>query len=84
MENEKGIGQSAATANATTSPHVSPQGQTGTDGETPGAGAKYGATLNQRGNKSNMRNLGPSRPNSTTGAAKLPVASQGSRKTGKM
>lgn len=84
MENEKGIGQSAATVNATTSPHVSPKGQTGTDGETSGSGVRYNATLNQRRNKSNMRNAGPSRPNSTTGAAKIPTASQGSRKTGKM
>lgn len=53
-------------------------------GEVPGAGSIYSAQLNERPNISNPRNQGPTRSHSRIGTSTIPVAMQGSRKTGKI
>ena len=79
-----GEGQNAQNRRTvTTPPHVRPMGGTGTDGEVGGSGAMYSGFLNERENKSNPRNTGPSRPYGAIGASKIPAASMSSRQTGR-
>ena len=53
-------------------------------GEVPGSGSMYGATLNERPNISNSRNQGPTREHSRLGMSTIPIAMMGSRNTGRM
>lgn len=71
---------SSSNVNATTKPHVSPKGQTGSEGESAGVGSSYSARLVERENKSNPRNQGPTRENSVQGSTSLPVATMDGRK----
>lgn len=82
----KGMGANASpTVVATTGPHVSGDVVgTRTDGEFPGVGSVYAATLNERENKSNTRNRGPSRDPGVVGGAKLPAMGMASRQTGRV
>ena len=68
---------------ATTPPHVQVIGLGGTDGEVPGSGSMYNAFLNERVNKSNNRNMGPSRAYSAVGDARLPSIKMSQRQTGR-
>lgn len=80
-----GQGQnSSSNVNATSGPHVSPAGQTGSEGESTGVGSSYSARLVERENKSNPRNQGPERANSVQGAARLPTATQEGRQVNRI
>ena len=52
-------------------------------GETAGAGSIHAAVLNERPNISNPRNQGPSRALGRIGQSSIPVATMGSRNTGR-
>jgi len=82
---EKGQGQSASHGGSVTTSGRAPYTPSpATDGETTGVGSSYAATLNERENKSNMRNTGPSRDGGPVGDKMLPVANMGSRNTGRV
>ena len=53
-------------------------------GEVPGAGSLYAATLNERPNISNPRNRGPERAPSRSAATPIPVVEMSSRATGRI
>lgn len=53
-------------------------------GEVAGAGSIYAAVLNERPNISNNRNQGPVRAHSRVGMSTIPIAMQGTRRTGKV
>lgn len=81
----QGQGQNASSnVNATTGPHVSPKGQSGSEGESSGVGSSYSARLVERENKSNPRNQGPERAKSVQGDAKIPTATMGDRQVNRV
>lgn len=82
MENGKGYASSNK-VQAGEPGRVPAAGETGSQGESEGAGSIYAAVLNERENLSNMRNQGPTRPNSAVGNSRIPVQSMESRKTGR-
>jgi len=82
-----GVGNTEATYVDATIPGKFPDDNTGegrSQGEVSGAGSIYAASLNERPNVSNTRNLGPDRAPSRSGSTAIPVAGVGSRKTGKL
>jgi len=85
MPKDLGQGQTEPkTRVATTGKPTQPLPGERTDGEWPGAGSIHTATLNERQNKSNMRNRGPSRgTGGLVGDAVLPILTSATRRTGR-
>ena len=83
---EKGLGMAASNRRMITNPPAAPHSHTSSaDGEEiGGVGSKYFADINERENKSNNRNMGPTGSPSFVGRSALPVATKASRKTNKI
>lgn len=82
-----GVGNTDTTFREATRKGKYPADNTGpsrSQGETPGAGSIYAATLNERPNISNPRNRGPERPPSRSAATPIPVQTMASRATGRL
>jgi hypothetical protein len=82
-----GQGHAASNTAQATRKGEFPNDNTGGDrsqGEVPGAGSLYAATLNERPNISNPRNQGPERSPSRMGASRIPVVTMDTRNTGKL
>ena len=76
MKKDRGLGANTSNQSEATVPAHASAALMGerTDGEFPGAGSRYSATLNERANKSNTRNRGPMHDPGEVGGAQLPVA----------
>lgn len=85
MAKDRGTGQTSPNSMVSATRKGMGEGSGGdrTEGEVPGTGSSYGALLNERENKSNTRNRGPSRSGGAVGGASLPVVSMGARNTGR-
>lgn len=84
---EEGVGNTVAPFREVTRPGMFPHDNTGPDrsqGEVPGAGSMYSATLVERPNLSNTRNMGPSRAPSRSGGTPLEVVTTEMRRTGRI
>ena len=80
---EEGVGNTVAPYRDVTSPGMFPYDNEGpgrSTGETPGSGSLYTATLVERPNMANTRNLGPSRAPSRSGGVPMPIVSMNQRK----
>jgi hypothetical protein len=83
---EKGLGMARSNRVAITNPPAAAHQMTsGADGEqVGGVGSTYRAEINERPNKSNNRNMGPTGPMSFAGRTPLPVATKARRHTGRV
>ncbi len=83
---EKGLGMAASNRRMITNPPAAAHTHTsGADGEQiGGVGAKYLADINERENKSNNRNMGPTGTPSFVGRSPIPVTTKASRHTGRV
>lgn len=83
---EMGVGMARKNRDEITNPPAAAHQMTSpADGEEiGGVGARYFATINERENKSNNRNMGPDRPGSFVGRTPLPVATKAVRHTGRV
>jgi hypothetical protein len=83
---EQGVGMARSNRVGITNPPAAAHQLTSpADGEEiGGVGAKYFAEINERENKSNPRNMGPSRVGSFAGRSPLPVATKAKRHTGRV
>lgn len=82
-----GVGNNAMPFREVTRRGSFPNDNTGpgrSQGEVPGAGSIYAATLNERPNISNPRNRGPERPPSRSASTPVPIVGQDSRATGRL
>lgn len=81
-----GVGAADSNMVQATRTGLYPSDNTGGDrsqGEVPGAGSLYAATLNERPNISNPRNQGPVRAPSRVGSSAIPVMMMSGRNTGR-
>lgn len=84
---EEGVGNSEAPYREVTSPGMFPNDNMGpgrSQGETPGAGSLYSATIVERPNLSNNRNQGPSRAPSRSGGSPMPIVGMNQRKVNRL
>lgn len=83
---DAGVGNNEASYREVTRKGKYPSDNTGpsrSQGETPGAGTLHAATLNERPNMAQTRNLGPTRPCSRSAATPIPIMTMASRATGR-
>ena len=84
---DEGVGNSLAPFREVTRPGEFPNDNMGpgrSQGETPGAGSLYSATITERPNMSNPRNMGPSRAPSRSGGTPLSIVTTEMRKVNRL